>query len=64
MKPLNYLRLWLACARYSMVRTMMFRADFIMWSLVELFWMGAGVLVIGVLYRQTDSIAGWNEYEM
>jgi len=64
MKPLNYLRVWLACARYSMVRTMMFRADFIMWSLVEFFWMGVGLLLIGVLYRHTDSIAGWNEYEM
>ena len=64
MKLVNYLRLWLACARYSMVRTMMFRADFIMWSLVEFFWMGVGLLLIGVLYRHTDSIAGWNEYQM
>ena len=33
----HYLRIWLACLRYSMVRTMMFRGDFFVWALVELF---------------------------
>jgi ABC-2 type transport system permease protein len=61
---LRYLRVWLASARYSIVRTMMFRFDFIMWSLVEFFWMAVNVLMIEVIYRHTQSIAGWNEYEM
>ncbi len=60
----HYTRLWLACARYSVVRTMMFRADFIMWSLVELFWMGVNLAVIGVVYSHTDSIAGWGPWEL
>ncbi|MBL9215207.1 MAG: ABC-2 family transporter protein [Opitutaceae bacterium] len=60
----HYTRLWLASARYSLVRTMMFRADFIMWSLVELFWMGVNLLLIAVVYRHTDSIAGWGPWEM
>jgi ABC-2 type transport system permease protein len=60
----HYARLWLAGARYSVVRTMMFRADFIMWSLVELFWMGVNLLLIAVVYRHTDSIAGWGPWEM
>lgn len=64
MKLISYLRLWLACARYSFVRTMMFRFDFIMWSLVELFWMTVNLLLIYVLYGHTSSIAGWNKYEM
>ena len=38
MPAIHYLRIWLACVRYSLVRMMMFRADFIMWSLVEVFW--------------------------
>jgi len=46
MKPFNYLRLWLACARYSAVRTMMFRFDFLMWSLVEFFWMAVNLLLV------------------
>jgi len=30
---LHYLRVWLATARYSIVRTLMFRGDFFVWSL-------------------------------
>jgi ABC-2 type transport system permease protein len=64
MRLSNYIRIWLACARYSIVRTMMFRFDFLMWALVEFFWMGVNLLLIGVLYSHTQSIAGWNKYEM
>src|ERR1043165_4542410 len=61
---LHYLKIWVACARYSVVRTMMFRGDFIVWSLVELFWMCVNLLLISVIYRHTDSVAGWSKYEM
>jgi ABC-2 type transport system permease protein len=64
MKVLQYLRLWLACARYSVTRTMMFRFDFLMWALVELFWMAVNVAFIAVIYQHTESIAGWGKYEM
>ena len=64
MPPFHYLRVWLACARYSIVRTMMFRFDFLMWSLVEFFWMSVNVLLVGVIYMHTNSIAGWSKYEM
>ena len=60
----HYLKIWFASARYSIIRTMMFRGDFIVWSLVELFWMAVNLLLISVIYRHTDSIAGWNQYEM
>ncbi len=64
MKLIDYIRIWLACARYSVVRTMMFRFDFIMWALVEFVWMGVNLLLIQVVYDHTDSIAGWSKYEM
>jgi ABC-2 type transport system permease protein len=60
----QYLHIWLACLRYSMVRTMMFRFDFFLWSAVELAWMSVNVLLIEVIYRHTDSVAGWSKYEM
>jgi len=60
----HYFRIWLASARYSMVRTMMFRFDFLMWSMVELFWMGVNVLLVGVIFNHTKAIAGWGKYEM
>ena len=61
---LRHLRIWLASIRYSLVRAMMFRGDFLMWALVELFWMSVNVLLVGVIYDHTDSIAGWSKYEM
>lgn len=64
MKLIDYIRIWLACARYSVVRTMMFRFDFIMWALVEFFWMGVNLLLVQVIYDHTNSIAGWTKYEM
>ena len=43
---------------------MMFRGDFLIWSLVEFLWMAVNVAMIAVIYRHTSSIAGWSEYEM
>lgn len=63
--PLSrYLRIWLACARYSVARTMMFRFDFIMWSLVEFFWMAVNILMVSVVYEHTHDVAGWTKYQM
>ena len=61
---LHYARIWLASARYSITRTLMFRGDFFVWALVELFWMAVNLLTISVIYGHTESIAGWSQYEM
>jgi ABC-2 type transport system permease protein len=60
----RYLHIWLASIRYSLVRTMMFRFDFLLWSAVELAWMAVNLLLIQVIYAHVDSIAGWGKYEM
>ena len=60
----KYLQIWLASARYSVVRTLMFRFDFFLWAMVELFWMSVNLLMISVIYQHTDSVAGWSKYEM
>src|SRR5258707_2434724 len=60
----HYARIWFTSARYSIVRTLMFRGDFFIWALVELFWMTVNLLMISVIYRHTATIAGWTKYEM
>jgi ABC-2 type transport system permease protein len=60
----KYFEIWLASARYSVTRTLMFRFDFFLWAMVELFWMSVNLLMISVIYQHTDSIAGWSKYEM
>lgn len=64
MTPARYARIWLTSARYSIVRTMMFRGDFFIWALVELFWMTVNVLMVSVIYAHTQTVAGWTKYEM
>ena len=61
---LHYAKIWLATARYSITRTLMFRGDFFVWALVELFWMSVNLLTISVIYQHTDAIAGWSKYQM
>ena len=60
----RYFQIWLASARYSVARTLMFRFDFFLWATVELFWMSVNLLLISVIYEHTNSIAGWSKYEM
>ncbi len=60
----HYFKIWVACARYSITRTLMFRGDFFIWSLVELFWMTVNILSVNIIYDHTQSIAGWTKWEM
>ncbi len=59
-----YLRIWLASARYSLVRATMFRADLAIWAFVELLWITVNVLMVVVIYQHTRTVAGWSEYQM
>ena len=60
----HYARIWLSSARYCIARMLMFRGDFFVWSLVELFWMSVNLLMVAVIYTHTDTVAGWNKYQM
>ncbi len=64
MTPLAYLRIWLASIRYSVVRTMMFRFDFLLWVIVDMAWMSVNLLLLEILFQHTDAIAGWSKPEM
>jgi ABC-2 type transport system permease protein len=61
---LGYLRIWAACIRYSLVRTMMFRFDFLLWITVDAAWMAVNLLLIEVIFNHIDSLAGWTKHEM
>jgi ABC-2 type transport system permease protein len=65
MAPLiRYAHIWLAQIRYSTVREMMFKSNFILWIIVELCWFGLQLAFIQFLYLQVDSIAGWSKWGM
>jgi ABC-2 type transport system permease protein len=60
----HYLRIWIASARYSLVRATMFRGDLFVWTSVELLWISVNVVMVSVIYSHTPSVAGWSMYEM
>jgi ABC-2 type transport system permease protein len=60
----RYARIWLAQIRYSTVREMMFKSNFLLWIIVDLAWFGLSLAFIQFLYLQVNTIAGWTKWQM
>jgi ABC-2 type transport system permease protein len=60
----RYTAIWLAQIRYSTVRELMFKWNFILWIIVELMWFGLQLSFIQFLYLQVDTVAGWSKWGM
>ncbi|HSI83336.1 MAG TPA: ABC-2 family transporter protein, partial [Candidatus Methylacidiphilales bacterium] len=60
----RYATLWLAQIRYSLARELMFKANFILWIIVELSWFALQLAFVEVLYFKVDNVAGWSKWEM
>src|SRR5471032_777707 len=65
MAPLvRYTGIWLAQIRYTIMRELMFKANFILWVIVDLAWFGLHLSFIQFLYLQVNTVAGWSKWEM
>lgn len=60
----RYLKVWLAQMRYSMVREMMFKANFLLWLGTEMIWFSLQLIFVEVVYEHVEEVAGWSHYEM
>ncbi len=60
----RYAGIWLAQIRYSTVREMMFKANFILWIVVDLCWYALNLFFVQFLYLQVNEVAGWTQWEM
>lgn len=58
------LSLYAAMWRNSVTREMSFKANFLLWIVVELLWFALQLAFMSVLYSHTDSIAGWSKWEV
>jgi ABC-2 type transport system permease protein len=61
---LHYGAIWLAQVRYTVVRELMFKANFILWVIVDLCWFGLNLSFVQFLYLQVSTVAGWTKWEM
>lgn len=60
----RYLSLYGAMWRNSVVRELSFKANFILWIIVEGLWFALQLCFIGVLYLHTRSIATWSKWQV
>ncbi|MGZ3713715.1 MAG: ABC-2 family transporter protein, partial [Bdellovibrionota bacterium] len=61
---MKYLRLYAAFFRASLTADMEFRANFAIKLTTEFFWYVAQIASFAVIYRHTNTIAGWTWPQM
>ena len=64
MKLSRYWNVWLAQLRYSIVREMMFKINFLIWLVTEVMWFALQLIFVEVVYGHVKEVAGWSHYEM
>jgi ABC-2 type transport system permease protein len=57
----RYVRLWLALAKFSLLRELAFRANFVVKMFVEVLWLAILLLFYQTVFRQTNHIEGWSQ---
>jgi ABC-2 type transport system permease protein len=60
----RYAAIWLAQIRYTIMRELMFKANFLLWIIVDLSWFGLHLSFIQFLYLQVSTVAGWTKWGM
>lgn len=60
----RYFKLTAALFRYSLTRELMFKANFLLWIVVDLAWFGIQVTLVEVIFSHVQEVAGWNKYQM
>jgi ABC-2 type transport system permease protein len=62
--PRRYAGIYGILWRNSLVREMTFKANFLLWIVVEVCWFAIQLAFINVIYLHTDSIAGWSKWQV
>jgi ABC-2 type transport system permease protein len=57
-------RVYATLCRNSVVREMGFKANFLLWIVVESLWFALQLLFVAVIYQHTESIATWSRWQV
>lgn len=60
----RYLGVYAALWKNSIAREMSFKANFLLWILVEMLWFAMQLCFIGVLYLHTEHIGTWTKWQV
>jgi ABC-2 type transport system permease protein len=60
----RYLGIYAALWKNSVTRELLFKANFLLWIVVELLWFGLQLAFIQVIYLHTESIGTWTKWQV
>ncbi len=60
----RYLDIYWLMVRNSLIREMNFKANFLLWMLVEFLWFVGQIVFIEVLFQYVDEIGDWTKWEV
>jgi ABC-2 type transport system permease protein len=61
---LRYFQIYALQMRNSLIREMSFKANFLLWTVVEVLWFLGQILFIDVLFSHVDKIGDWNRWQV
>ena len=60
----RYLEIYSIMLRNSLIREMSFKANFVLWMLVELLWFAGQIVFFGIVFGNVDRIGDWTKWEV
>ena len=60
----RYLRIYALLFRNSLIREMSFKANFLLWTFVEVLWFLGQVLFIDVLFSHIETLGDWTKWQV
>ena len=60
----RYLEIWGIMLRNSLIRELSFKANFILWMIVEVLWFCGQIVFFSIIFGQVDRIGDWSKWEV
>src|SRR3954453_21286709 len=60
----RYLEIYSIMLRNSLIREMSFKANFVLWMVVEVLWFCGQILFFSIIFGQVDQIGDWTKWEV
>src|SRR5947209_13513036 len=60
----RYLEIYSIMLRNSLIRELNFKANFLLWLVVELLWFFGQIVFFGIIFGNVDRIGDWTKWEV
>src|SRR5216110_776551 len=60
----RYIEIYSIMLRNSLIREMSFKANFLLWMIVEILWFCGQIVFFSIIFGQVDRIGDWTKWEV